>query len=56
MALQCNLMHVHCNIHYEYIYSALIRGQLLFPQTHDPCGVYARAATIRSTAYIQGNT
>ena len=26
-----------------YLYAALIRGRLLFPLTHDHCGVYSRA-------------
>ena len=39
-----------------YLYVALIRGRLLFPLTHDPCGEYSRVATIESAAFIQGNT
>ena len=35
---------------------ALIRGQLLFPLTHNPCGVYLRAAIIRNVGFIRGNT
>ena len=38
-----------------YKFAALIRGRLLFPLTHDPCGAYSRAATIRSAAFIRGN-
>ena len=52
----CDLTHVHCNIHCEYIYMQLriIRGRRLFPLTHDPCGDYSRVATIRSAYLFEG--
>ena len=30
------------------LYAVIIRGRLLFPLTHDPCGEYSRAATVQS--------
>ena len=58
MALQRDLMHAYCNIHYEYnyLYAALILGQLQYPLTRDPCGVYSRVVTLRSAPFIRGNT
>ena len=37
-------------------YAALIQGGLLFLLTQEPCGDNSRAATIQSSAFIQGNT
>ena len=46
-------MHIALNIIINYNYAAIIRGRLRIPLNF---GDYSRAATIRSAAFIRGNT